>query len=318
MTGLPFRLRLPVCAAPMFLVSGPDLVVAASRAGIMGALPTSNARTTQELELWFDAIRTGLSDRPGPAVWAANLVTHSSNARLAADLELVARYRPPVVITALGSPRPAIDVVHAYGGLVIGDVTTLRLARKAIAAGVDGLACICAGAGGHTGALSPFAFISAVRATFDGLIIAGGGVADGHGIAGAIAAGADLVYVGTAFIPAEESVAPQEHKQLVVDATLEDLVVSAAFTGAPASWLSASIRGVGMDPDRLPPDLAGYAGDVSKRPKRWKEVLSAGQGVGAVHGIVPVSAIVDRLESEYRDATARAMRLFHDAAAVSA
>ena len=205
------QLRLPIIAAPMFLISGPDLVLAACRAGIVGAFPTPNARPIEVLDQWMATITEGLARaraespqaRIGP--WAANLVTHSSNARLPEDLALIARYQPPIVITALGSPRPAIEVVHAYGGMVIADVVNLTLARKAVAAGADGLACVCAGAGGHTGHLSPFAFVSAVREFFDGLVIAGGGITDGWGVAGAIASGADLVYMGTRFIPTAES-----------------------------------------------------------------------------------------------------------------
>ena len=192
---------VPVVAAPMFLVSGPELVVAAARAGILGAFPTQNCRTPEQLDEWLGAIASGA----GTAPWAVNLVTHRSNTRLADDLALVAAHRPPVVITALGSPRPVIDTVKAYGGLVVADVIDLVLARKAIAAGVDGLACISAGAGGHTGHLSPFAFVSAVRDLFDGLVTVGGGIADGAGVAGAVAGGADLVYMGTRFLATTES-----------------------------------------------------------------------------------------------------------------
>lgn len=203
---LPFRLRLPVFAAPMFLVSGPDLVVAACEAGIVGAFPTTNARPIEVLDQWFAEITSRLdaARRKNPdaliAPWCANLITHSSNTRLPQDLALIAKYRPPVVVTALGSPKPVIDVVRAYGGIVIADVVNLALSKKAIAAGADGIACIAAGAGGHTGHIAPFAFISAVREFYDGLVVIGGGISDGAGIAGAIAAGADLVYMGTSFI----------------------------------------------------------------------------------------------------------------------
>ena len=195
-TSLPFALRLPVFAAPMFLISGPALVLAACKAGIIGAFPTPNARPISELDAWMRQITEGLArardeqaaDTIGP--WCANLVTHSSNTRLPEDLELIARYRPPVVVTALGSPKPAIAVVQAYGGKVIADVTSIALARKAVAAGADGLACVSSGAGGHTGSISPFAFVSAVREFFDGQLVVGGGISDGWGVAGAIAAGA--------------------------------------------------------------------------------------------------------------------------------
>lgn len=310
--ALPFRLRLPVCAAPMFLVSGPEMVVAACTSGIAGAFPTQNARSIEELDCWLDTITRGLvtartEGGPHPVgPWVVNLVTHSTNTRLTADLDLVARYRPPVVITALGSPRPVIETVHGYGGIVIADVTTMTLARKAIAAGADGLACVCAGAGGHTGALSPFAFVSAVRGLFDGIVIAGGGIADGWGVAGAVAAGADLVYMGTRFIASRESLAPDAHKALVVSSSLEDLVVTSAVTGAAASWLRPSLESAGVDPDASPTAPAKPHHDSNAPPKkRWKEIFSAGQGLGQVRGTESVGEIVERLEVEYVQACAR-------------
>ncbi len=308
----PFALRLPVFAAPMFLVSGPDLVVAACAAGIVGAFPTPNARPIEVLERWMEEITTRLAAlraaNPATTIgpWAANLVTHSSNARLPQDLELVARYRPPIVITALGSPKPAIEVVKAYGGLVFADVVNLPLARKAVAAGVDGLACVSSGAGGHTGFLSPFAFVSAVREFFDGYVIVGGGIADGWGVAGAIAAGADFVYMGTRFIATDESMARTEYKQMLVDCTADDLVVSAGLTGTPAIWLAPSLRANGLDPANLPPPPArSYDSNQSIASKRWMDVWAAGQGVGSVRAVQPVAAVVDELEGEWRSACAR-------------
>lgn len=299
---MPEPLRLPVFAAPMFLVSGPDLVIAACKAGIVGAFPTPNARTPEVLDDWMTRIAAEVGDAP----WCANLVTHSTNARLPADLALVAKHKPPFVVTALGSPKPAIETVHAYGGTVIADVTTPKLARKAVEAGADGLACICTGAGGHTGTLSPFAFVSAVRAFFDGPVIVGGGISDGWGIAGAIAAGADYVYMGTAFIAASESMAPAAYKDMLAAAQIEDLLVSAGITGTPASWLKPSLRDNGLDPDAMP-DAPDRAYDSSKgfKGKRWADVWSAGQGVGAVTGTEPAAAIVDRLAAEYAAARDR-------------
>jgi nitronate monooxygenase len=295
------RLRLPVCVAPMFLVTGPALVVAARRAGIMAAIPTQNARTLKQLDGWLREI--AVADAPGH--WAANLITHSTNTRLRDDLAIVARYRPPVVITALGSPRPAIELVHSYGGIVIGDVVNLALAKKSVEAGADGLACICAGAGGHTGYLSPFAFLSAVRSFFDGMVIVGGGIGDGAGVAGAVAAGADLVYMGTRFIPTDESLAEPAFKTMVAEGGIDDVVVSAEVTGTPASWLKASLRPLGWDPDRLPDDpekLYDFAGDI---PRRWKEIWSAGQSLVGANSVEPVAAVVDTLEREYRAALRR-------------
>ncbi|MBU3737647.1 MAG: nitronate monooxygenase [Rhodoferax sp.] len=311
-TRLPFPLRLPVVAAPMFLISGPQLVLQACRSGIVGAFPTPNARPIAVLDDWMREITEGLAQardqHPEAALgpWCANLVTHSSNQRLPEDLALVARYQPPLVVTALGSPKPAIEVVHGYGGLVIADVTSLGLARKAVAAGADGLACVCAGAGGHTGFLSPFAFVSAIREFFDGLVIVGGGISDGWGVAGAVAAGADLVYMGTRFIPAAESMAPTGYKQMVVDCSMDDLVVSAGVSGTPASWLKPSLRAQGFDPDRMP-DAPGrdYDSNQSIAGKKWSEVWAAGQGLGTIHAVEPVSVIVDRLEQDYRAALSR-------------
>jgi nitronate monooxygenase len=312
----PFKLRLPVFAAPMFLISGPDLVLASCRAGIIGAFPTPNARPIAQLEAWMRQITEGLArardeqahDTIGP--WCANLVTHSSNTRLAEDLALVARYKPPIVVTALGSPKPAIDVVHGYGGLVFADVTGLALARKAVAAGADGLACICAGAGGHTGSISPFAFVSAVREFFSGYVIVGGAISDGQGIAGALACGADFVYMGTRFIPTAESLAPQAYKQMIVDSSVDDLIVSAGVTGTAASWLKPSLIANGLDPAQMPdaPNRK-YDSNQSFAGKKWMDVWAAGQGLGAVQAIEPVAQVVNRLVNEFEVARARLQRM---------
>jgi nitronate monooxygenase len=300
------RLRLPVVAAPMFLISGPELVIEACRAGIIGAFPTTNARSIEELDAWMGRMSTEL--REGTvAPWATNVITHSTNQRLLQDLELVARYRPPIVITALGSPKPAIELVHSYGGIVIADVVNLTLAKKAIDAGADGLACVSAGAGGHTGFISPFAFISAARELTSGLVIVGGGIADGYGVAGAIAAGADLVYMGTRFIATRESRAVEEYKQMVVDSTLDDLLVSASITGTAATWLKPSLRRCGYDPEQMPdkPQRNYDSSQQQQVAKRWKDLWSAGQGIGAVRSIEPMSGVVDGLAREYEEALAR-------------
>ncbi|MFM8556393.1 MAG: NAD(P)H-dependent flavin oxidoreductase [Betaproteobacteria bacterium] len=313
---LPFDLRLPVVAAPMFLISGPELVLAACRAGIVGAFPTPNARPIERLDEWMRQITEGLArardSQPAATLgpWCANLVTHSSNTRLAEDLELIARYKPPVVVTALGSPKPAIEVVHGYGGIVLGDVINLTLARKAVAAGVDGLACVCAGAGGHTGFLSPYAFVSAVREFFDGVVVVGGGISDGCGVAGAIASGADLVYMGTRFIPVKESLAPQAYQQMVVDCGMDDLLISAAVTGTPASWLKPSLQANGLDPAQMP-DAPGrqYDTNQSFAGKKWMDVWAAGQGLGTIHSIQTVAEVVDDLCRDFDAACTRLQRL---------
>lgn len=305
-------LRVPVVCAPMFLISGPEMVLAACKAGIVGAFPTPNARPIETLDQWMHDITTGLQqareESPTASIgpWCANLVTHSTNTRLTEDLALVAKYQPPLVVTALGSPKPVLDVVHGYGGRVIADVTNVTLARKAVDAGADGLACICAGAGGHTGSLNPFAFVRSVREFFDGLLAVGGGICDGWGVAGAIAAGADLVYMGTRFIPTAESLAERAYKDMLVNATIDDLVVSAGLTGTPASWLKPSLLAHGLDPDNLPTATArNYDSNTAPAAKRWRDVWAAGQGVGAIKAVEPVASVVQRLEDEYRQALRR-------------
>ena len=308
----PLALRLPVFAAPMFLISGPEMVLAACKAGIVGAFPTPNARPIEKLHDWMKIITEGLAEARdtqaanslGP--WCANLVTHSSNTRLAQDLELIAHFKPPVVVTALGSPKPAIEVVHAYGGKVYADVINLTLAQKAVKAGADGLACVCAGAGGHTGFLSPFAFVSAIRDFFEGEIILGGGISDGAGIAGAIAAGADYVYMGTRFIPAHESMAPDAYKDMILNSTIDDLIISAGVTGTPASWLKPSLKLNGLDPDNMPDAPTRHYDSSSEfSGKKWLDVWAAGQGLGTIRTRQSVGQIVDQLADEFDAAMRR-------------
>jgi nitronate monooxygenase len=309
----PLRCRIPVFAAPMFLVSGPELVVAACKAGIIGAFPTPNARPIAALEDWMQRITGALErardEQPPETVgaWCANLVTHRSNERLPEDLKLIERYRPPVVVTALGSPKPAIDVVHGYGGQVFADVVNLTLARKAAEAGADGLACVCSGAGGHTGSINPFAFVSAVREFYDGTIVVGGGICDGWGVAGAIACGADYVYMGTRFIATSESMASPTYKQMLVDSTVDDLMLTDRITGTTASWLRPSLQASGLDPDNLPeaPGRNYNSNRSIDAAKRWVDVWGAGQGVGLVQAVEPVAAVVDRIAQEFHTARAR-------------
>jgi nitronate monooxygenase len=296
-------LRLPLIAAPMFLVSGPDLVLAACAAGIGGAFPAPNARSLEALEDWLARVSAGhaalaaAGGRVGP--WALNLVTHSTYDRLPAELELVDRYRPPLVITALGSPAPVVGRVHAYGGLVIADVSSVPLARKAVAAGVDGLALVCAGAGGHTGRIPAFAFVPAVRRFFDGIVVVGGSIGTGGAIRAAELLDADLVYAGTPFIAATESLASDRYRDMVVRASLEDLVLSRALTGADAWYLRESIVAAGLDPDALVGKDRVDWRDSQGQLKAWKDIWSAGQGVETVRAVEPVAAIVARLVAEY-------------------
>jgi len=301
-------LRLPVVCAPMFLVSGPDLVIGACRSGIVGSFPAPNARTLDTLEEWLERITSELAIMRkqqlagSTQVWAQNLVVHSTYDRLDAELALVEKYQPPIVITALGSPRAVVEVVHSYGGLVIADVNNVPYAHKAAEAGVDGLALVAAGAGGHTGQMAGFAFVPAVREFFDGILILAGAIGDGRAVRAAEVLGAELSYMGTRFIATEESIAFPPYKQMVVDSKFDDLILSNSFTGAYAYYLKPSIVAAGMDPGNLPAkgkmDLTG----TSTKIKAWKDVWSAGQGIDTVRKIEPIALIVDRLEQEYRAA----------------
>lgn len=281
----------------MFLVSGPDMVLAACRAGVIGSFPGPNCRTIEDVEAWMKAISGALGENDAP--WAYNMVCHSSYPRFDAELELVRKYQPPIVITALGGPHRVVEAVHAYGGLVFADVNSVEFARKAAATGVDGLVLVCAGAGGHTGTIANVAFIEAVRGFFDGIIAVAGGISTGRGIRAAEAMGADLAYIGTAFIPAEESLAQAEYKDMVVRSGASDIVVSASVTGVPASWLKESLKRSGLDPENLPEKGRVKFEDPSKILKGWKDVWSAGQGVGSVNAVEPLGAIIARLVREY-------------------
>ncbi|ANY20240.1 Nitronate monooxygenase [Tsuneonella dongtanensis] len=293
------NLALPAIAAPMFLVTGPEMVIAACRAGMIGAFPTPNARTSADLADWLGEISSALSTDPTAAPWAANLVVHPSNERLAADLEAVARYKAPLVITALGSPARVIEAVHSYGGLVFADVNSVAFARKAAAAGVDGLVLVAAGAGGHTGMTAGFAFVEEVRRFWDGPIVLGGAISTGHAIRAAEVLGADLAYVGTALIATQESLAAQPYKSMVVAAGAEDIVPSKGITGVTANWLRDSLLAAGYDPDNMPQDKTPNFENAQDDAKAWKNVWSAGQGVGAVTAIKPVAEVVARLKREY-------------------
>lgn len=302
-TALSRNLRLPAICAPMFLVSGPDLVIAACKAGMIGAFPAPNCRTIEDLERWMSGIAGTLG--PDDAAWAFNMVTHSSYPRFDEELALVEAYRPPLVITALGGPQRVIDTVHAYGGTVLADVNSIEFARKAVAAGADGLTLVCAGAGGHTGALGNTAFITAVREFFDGPVAVGGGISTGGGIAAVEAMGADLANLGTTFIAAEESLALPDYKNMVVEASASDIVVSAGVTGVPASWLRQSLERAGLDPDNPPRGGKVDFSDGGAPQKGWKDIWSAGQGVGSVRAVEPAARIIGRLIEEYEAATGR-------------
>lgn len=303
------RLRLPAIAAPMFLVSNPDLVVASCKAGIIGSFPAPNLRSSEELGDWMAEIKSRLSDSDAP--WALNMVTHSTSPRLPSDLEQVAIHQPPIVITALGSPKPVIPTVHDYGGLVFADVISVELARKAAEAGVDGLVLVCSGAGGHTGDLSPLVFVERVRQFFDGYIALGGAINTGEAILAAQVLGADFGYLGTAFLAAEENMAEAAYRQMCIDSDASDLMVSRAFTGARASMLKPSMVAKGLDPAELEFKVAkfNFTGRKDEAVKPWSGIWGAGQGVGRITQVEPAAAIIDRLAEEYDAARARTRKL---------
>jgi nitronate monooxygenase len=310
------NLALPAIAAPMFLVSGPDMVIAACRSGLIGSFPTPNARTNDILEEWLDQIVAAMSDEPDAAIWAVNLVVHPSNERLPADLASVVRYKAPLVITALGSPARVVDAVHDYGGLVFADVNSVGFARKAAAAGVDGLVLVASGAGGHTGMTAGFAFVEEVRQFWDGPIVLGGAISTGHAIRAAEVLGADLAYLGTSLIACEESLAAPAYKDMVVAAGAEDIVPSKGITGVTANWLRHSLIAAGYDPANMPEDKRPNFENAQDDAKAWKNVWSAGQGVGAVRAVKPLAEIARQLKTEYAAAVRlpsfEARELCHD------
>lgn len=298
------NLTLPVIGAPMFLISGPEMVIALAKSGVIGSFPAPNARTPEILDDWMRQISESLAADPNASGWAANLVVHPSNDRLPADLACVLRHKPPLVITALGSPARVVPAVHDYGGLVFADVNSVSFARKAAAAGVDGLVLVAAGAGGHTGATAGFAFVEEVRQFWDGPIVLGGAISTGHGIRAAEVLGADLAYVGTALIACAESMADPVYKQMVIAAGAEDIVPSKGITGVTANWLRPSLIAAGYDPANMPEDKRPNFENAADDAKAWKNVWSAGQGVASVRGLEPVGQIVARLKQEY-DAACR-------------
>jgi nitronate monooxygenase len=300
------RLRLPVVAAPMFLVSGPDLVIAAGKAGILGAFPAVNARTTEELRGWIERIEGALGDFP----YALNLIVSAAGSpRFVDDLALIEAKRPSVVITSVGSPKDVVPRIHAYGGLVFHDVAAVRHARKAIEAGVDGLILLTAGAGGHTGTANPFAFVSQVREFWDGPILIGGAISDGPGVLAARALGADLVYMGTRFAASAESLAPGAYKQLLIDETMADVIVTDRVSGLSATFLRGSIVRSGLDPDALPERLGVFKPNLPDGLKAWRDIWSGGHGVGSIVDAPPVADIVDRLAAGYDAALAAVRKL---------
>jgi nitronate monooxygenase len=295
------RLSLPVIAAPMFLVSSVEMVVAACRAGVIGALPAANARTSEAFEQWLITLTQQLK-LPGTtpaAPWAVNLVLHRSNPRLAADAALCVKHRAPIVITALGSPKAVVESVHSYGGFVFADVNTPDFAAKAAQTGVDGLVLVCAGAGGHTGQMAAPAFVATVREFFDGIIVVAGAMSNGAAVRSAQILGADLVHMGSRFIATDESMATQDYKQMMVDSSFKDIIATSAITGALANKLRPSLVRAGLDPDNLKPRGGMNLSNVEEDLKAWKDLWSAGHGVGQIKAIEPTRVVIDRLKAEY-------------------
>ncbi len=307
-------LRLPIIGAPMFIVSGPDLVIAQCKAGIIGSFPALNARPQEMLDEWLTRIRTELDEaraaNPNAPVapYAVNQIVHASNNRLLADMETCVKHEVPIVITSLRPPAQVVEAVHSYGGLVFHDVINVRHARKAIEQGVDGIITVCAGAGGHAGTTSPFALVKEVREIYDGTIILSGSMSRGNDALAAQAIGADLAYIGTRFIATEEANAPVEYKQMIVDSSSKDIVYTSLFTGVHGSYLRGSIENAGLDPDDLPEGdktAMDFGSGGASKAKAWRDIWGAGQGVGTVHDIPPVATLVEHMEADYRDALAR-------------
>lgn len=311
------RLRLPVVCSPMFIVSTVELVIEQCKAGVVGSFPALNARPESLLDEWLHRIREELAahDREHPdqpaAPFAVNLIVHRSNTRLEHDLEMCVRHKVPLVITSLGAREDVNEAVHSYGGIVLHDVINNRFAHKAIEKGADGLIAVAAGAGGHAGQLSPFALLQEIREWFDGPLILSGAIANGRSILAALAAGADLAYVGSAFIATVEANAPDDYKRMVVEGDASQIVLTNFFTGVKGNYLRESIVRQGLDPDNLPQadsSKMDFSGG-SSRPKAWKEIWGAGQGIGAVKGVVPVARLVERLIEEYQAAHERLAKL---------
>ncbi len=292
------RLRLPAICAPMFLVTGPDMVVSACKSGILGTFPATNARTEEQLVSWLDQISTSITKADAP--WALNMITHNSYGRFDVELDLVRQYQPELVITALGGPHRVTDVVHGYGGLVFADVNSPKFARKAIEKGADGLVLICAGAGGHTGEYAMIPFVEEVRTFFDGPIIVGGGIGTGRGIKAVEALGVDFAYLGTRFLACQESLINDEYRQMVWDSQMEDLIASRAITGALGNWMRASVEAAGLTEEAMKAVAKiDFSQDMHAGTKAWKHVWSAGQGVGLVNTPESVADVVETLVRQY-------------------
>jgi len=311
-------LRLPAVAAPMFIVSTPELVIAQCKAGIVGSFPALNARPAEELEHWLEQITTALAehDRSHPeqkaAPFAVNQIVHGSNDRLEHDLELCVKFKVPIVITSLGAKPMVNEAVHSYGGIVLHDVINNRFAHKAIDKGADGLIAVAAGAGGHAGATSPFALVQEIREWFDGPLLLSGAIATGDAILAAQAMGADLAYIGSAFIATAEARAEAAYKEAIVTHGAADIVYTNLFTGVHGNYLRPSIEAAGLDPDKLPesdPSAMSFGSGGDSDAKAWKDIWGCGQGIGAVKEVPAAAELVARLQREYAAARQRLLNV---------
>lgn len=304
-------LTLPAVAAPMFLISGPKLVIECCRQGIVGTFPALNQRTTEGFEQWLVEIQEALAgdeqaDGRPAAPYGVNLIVHRSNPRVDADLKMIVKHKVPLVITSLGAVSELVDAVHSYGGLVFHDVTNRRHAEKAAGAGVDGLICVAAGAGGHAGTLNPMPFIAEMRSFFDGLILLSGCISTGRDVASALQMGADLAYLGTRFINTEESRADEEYRRMIIESRTADIVYTAAISGVSANFLRPSLEAMGITEEdwsrKGKIDFGKELDAAQAEAKAWKTVWSAGQGVATIHDTLPVAELVKRLKAEFREA----------------
>jgi len=305
------QLTLPVISAPMFLVSGTELVKQCCLNGVIGSFPAPNARPIEVLDQWMEWLNSELAEAkikdPDQKIapWAMNIVVHSSYRRLQQEFDLIRRHQPSLVITSLGSPKAVVDIVHSYGGLVFSDVSNVKFAKKAAEAGVDGLILVASAAGGHAGKINSLAFVDLVRDFWDGIIVLAGGISTGSGILAAQAAGADLAYMGTRFIAAEESLASDEYQKMLVHSTIEDIILTDAFSGVNANMLIPSIVKAGLDPKRLDKKKEidfnhMHKGTTENNIKAWRDIWSAGHGVGTIETVEPVEKIIKRLKAEYQ------------------
>ena len=308
------RLSLPVVGSPLFIISNPDLVIAQCKAGVIGSFPALNARPAPVLEEWLKKITEELDrhnqanpDNPA-APFAVNQIVHRSNDRLQHDIDMCVKYKVPIVITSLGARTDLNDAIHSYGGITLHDIINNRFAHKAIEKGADGLIAVAAGAGGHAGTTSPFALIQEIREWFDGPLLLSGSIATGDAVLAAQAMGADLAYLGSAFIATQEANADQGYKQSIVDSSSDDIVYSNLFTGVHGNYLRPSILNAGLDPDNLPesdPSKMDFGSGGDTDAKAWKDIWGCGQGIGAVKEIPPVAEMVSRLKREYEAAKNR-------------